>query len=174
MIKGSNEIYSVESHALSKESFVDKNRLGCVGASYGGYSAFMLAGMHNKRFKTFIAHDGIFDLRSMYGTTEEVWFTEWDYGGPYWDTKNAAAQKTYAKFSPSTFVSKWDAPILIFHGARDYRVPLEQGMQAFQAAQLRGIKSKMVVMPDENHWVLHAQNAQVWQKEFYKWLKETL
>ncbi len=160
--------------ALSKETFVDKNRLGCVGASYGGYSSFMLAGMHNKRFKTFIAHDGIFDLRSMYGTTEEVWFPDWDYGGPYWDTKNAAAQKTYAKFSPSSFVSKWDAPILIFHGARDYRVPLEQGMQAFQAAQLRGIKSKLVVMPDENHWVLHAQNAQVWQKEFYKWLKETL
>lgn len=160
--------------ALSKESFVDKNRLGCVGASYGGYSAFMLAGMHNKRFKTFIAHDGIFDLRSMYGTTEEVWFPNWDYGGPYWDTKNAGAQKTYAKFSPSSFVSKWDAPILIFHGARDYRVPLEQGMQAFQAAQLRGVKSKLVVMTDENHWVLRAQNAQVWQKEFYKWLKETL
>ena len=166
--------YLVAIDALSKESYVDKNRLGCVGASYGGYSAFMLAGMHNKRFKTFIAHDGIFDLRSMYGTTEEVWFPDWDYGGAYWDTKNAAAQKTYAKFSPSSFVSKWDAPILIFHGARDYRVPLEQGMQAFQAAQLRGIKSKLVVMPDENHWVLHAQNAQVWQKEFYKWLKETL
>ncbi len=160
--------------AVSRESYVDKNRLGCVGASYGGYSAFMLAGMHNKRFKTFIAHDGIFDLRSMYGTTEELWFPDWDYGGPYWDTKNAAAQKSYAQFSPSNFVSKWDTPILIFHGAKDYRVPLEQGMQAFQAAQLKGIKSKLVVMPEENHWVLHAQNAQVWQNEFYKWLKETL
>ncbi len=160
--------------AISKEPYVDKNRLGCVGASYGGYSAFMLAGMHNKRFKTFIAHDGIFDFRSMYGTTEELWFTDWDYGGPYWDTKNDAAQKSYAQFSPSNFVSKWDTPILIFHGAKDYRVPLEQGMQAFQAAQLKGIKSKLVVMPDENHWVLHAQNAQVWQNEFYKWLKETL
>jgi dipeptidyl aminopeptidase/acylaminoacyl peptidase len=160
--------------ALSKESFVDKNRLGCIGASYGGYSAFMLAGMHNKRFKTFIAHDGIFDFRSMYGTTEEVWFPDWDYGGPYWDTKNAAAQKSYAQFSPSNFVGKWNTPILIFHGAKDYRVPLEQGMQAFQAAQLRGIKSKLVVLHEENHWVLHAQNAQVWQAEFYKWLKETL
>ena len=160
--------------ALSKESFVDKNRLGCVGASYGGYSAFMLAGMHNKRFKTFIAHDGIFDFRSMYGTTEELWFVDWDYGGPYWDTKNAAAQKSYAQFSPSNFVAKWNTPILIFHGAKDYRVPLEQGLQAFQAAQLLGIKSKLVVLHEENHWVIRAQNAQVWQKEFYKWLKETL
>ncbi len=160
--------------ALSKESFVDKNRLGCIGASYGGYSAFMLAGMHNKRFKTFIAHDGIFDFRSMYGTTEELWFPDWDYGGPYWDTKNAATQKSYAKFSPSNFVAKWNTPILIFHGAKDYRVPLEQGMQAFQAAQLLGIKSKLVVLHEENHWVLRAQNAQVWQAEFYKWLKETL
>lgn len=160
--------------ALSKESYVDKNRLGCVGASYGGYSAFMLAGMHQKRFKTFIAHDGIFDMRSMFGSTEEVWFPNWDYGGPYWDASNKAAQKSYAQFSPSQFVGKWDSPILIFHGAKDYRVPLEQGLQAFQAAQLRGIKSKLVVMPDENHWVLRAQNAQVWQKEFYQWLKETL
>jgi dipeptidyl aminopeptidase/acylaminoacyl peptidase len=160
--------------ALSKESFVDKNRLGCVGASYGGYSAFMLAGMHNKRFKTFIAHDGIFDFRSMYGTTEELWFPDWDYGGNYWDTKNVAAQKSYAQFSPSNFVSKWNTPMLIFHGEKDYRVPVEQGLQAFQALQLKGIKSKLVLMPDENHWVLHAQTAQVWQKEFYKWLKETL
>ncbi len=160
--------------AVSREPFIDKNRRGCVGASYGGYSAFMLAGMHNKRFKTFIAHDGIFDFRSMYGTTEELWFLDWDYGGPYWDTKNAGAQKSYAQFSPSNFVSKWNTPILIFHGAKDYRVPLEQSMQAFQAAQLKGIKSKLVVMPEENHWVLHAQNAQVWQQEFYKWLKETL
>ena len=159
---------------MSKETFVDKNRLGCVGASYGGYSAFMLAGMHNNRFKTFIAHDGIFDFRSMYGTTEELWFPDWDYGGAYWDTKNAAAQKSYAQFSPSNFVSKWNTPMLVFHGEKDYRVPVEQGMQAFQALQLKNIKSKLVLMPDENHWVLHAQTAQVWQKEFYKWLKETL
>ncbi len=159
---------------MSKENFVDKNRLGCVGASYGGYSVFMLAGMHKNRFKTFIAHDGIFDFRSMYGTTEELWFPDWDYGGPYWDTKNVAAQKSYAQFSPSNFVNKWNTPMLIFHGEKDYRVPVEQGMQAFQALQLKGIKSKLVLMPDENHWVLHAQNAQVWQREFYKWLNETL
>ena len=160
--------------ALSKESFVDKNRLGCVGASYGGYSVFMLAGMHNNRFKSFISHDGIFDFKSMYGTTEELWFVDWDYGGAYWDKKNAAAQKSYAQFSPSNFVDKWNTPILIYQGGKDYRVPIEQGQQAFQAAQLRGIKSKFILLPDQNHWVLTAQDALVWQHEFYKWLEETL
>ena len=160
--------------ALSKESFVDKNRLGCVGASYGGYSVFMLAGMHNNRFKTFISHDGIFDFKSMYGTTEELWFVDWDYGGAYWDKKNAAAQKSYAQFSPSNFVDKWNTPILIYQGGKDYRVPIEQGQQAFQAAQLRGIKSKFILLPDQNHWVSTSQDALVWQHEFYKWLEETL
>ena len=160
--------------ALSKESFVDKKRLGCVGASYGGYSVFMLAGMHNKRFKSFISHDGIFDFKSMYGTTEELWFVDWDYGGAYWDKKNLAAQKSYAQFSPSNFVDKWNTPILIYQGGKDYRVPIEQGQQAFQAAQLRGIKSKFILLPDQNHWVLTAQDALVWQHEFFKWLDETL
>ena len=159
---------------VSSEPFVDKARLGCVGASYGGYSVYMLAGVHKKRFKTFIAHDGIFDFRSMYGTTEEMWFPNWDYGGPYWDKNNAAAQKSYKEFSPSNYVANWDTPILIFHGEKDFRVPLEQGLQAFQAAQLQGIKSRLIVMQDENHWVLHPQNALVWQHEFYKWLRETL
>lgn len=160
--------------AVSKEPFVDKSRLGCVGASYGGYSVFFIAGMHNNRFKTFISHDGIFNFKSMYGSTEEVFFSEWDYGGPYWDKSNAAAQKSYTKFDPSNFVEKWNTPILIIQGGRDYRVPDTQAFEAFQAAQLRGIKSKLVYLPTENHWVLSAQNAQVWQKEFYKWLKETL
>jgi dipeptidyl aminopeptidase/acylaminoacyl peptidase len=159
---------------VSKEKFVDKDRLGCVGASYGGYSVFMLAGMHNNRFKTFIAHDGVFDLKSWYGTTEELWFPNWDIGGPYWDKKNAVAQNSYMKFSPSNFVDKWNTPIMIIQGGRDYRVPIEQGLQAFQAAQIRGIKSKLLYLPDENHWVLSAQNALVWQHEFYKWLDETL
>lgn len=159
---------------VSKESYVDKDRLGCVGASYGGYSAFMLAGIHHDRFKTFIAHDGIFDMRSMYGTTEELWFVDWDWGGPYWDKKNKAAQKTYKKFNPINYVDKWDTPIMIVQGGKDYRVPIEQGIQAFQAAQLKGIKSKLLYLPDENHWVLSAQNAMVWQHEFYNWLKETL
>ncbi|HZV70287.1 MAG TPA: S9 family peptidase [Saprospiraceae bacterium] len=159
---------------VSKQSYVDKGRLGCVGASYGGYSAFMLAGMHDGRFKTFISHDGIFDMRSMYGTTEELWFVDWDWGGPYWDKKNKAAQKTYKKFNPINFVDKWDTPIMIVQGGKDYRVPVEQGIQAFQAAQLKGIKSKLLYLPDENHWVLSSQNAMVWQHEFYNWLKETL
>jgi len=160
--------------AVSKEKFVDKNRLGAVGASYGGYSVYMLAGIHNNRFKTFIAHDGIFDTKSMYGTTEELWFVNWDYGGPYWDKNNAVAQKSYNQYNPSNYVQKWNTPILIIQGGKDYRVPIEQGMQAFQAAQLRGIKSKLLYLPDENHWVLSAQNALVWQREFYKWLDETL
>jgi len=160
--------------AMTKEPFVDKDRLGCVGASYGGYSVFYLAGIHNNRFKTFISHDGIFNFKSMYGTTEELFFVDWDYGGPYWDKNNAAAQKSYTQFDPSNLVDKWNTPILIFQGGRDYRVPDGQGFEAFQAAQLRGIKSKLVYLPTENHWVLTAQNAQVWQREFFKWLKETL
>lgn len=160
--------------AVAKEPFVDKARLGAVGASYGGYSVFYLAGIHNNRFKTFIAHDGIFNFKSMYGTTEEVFFSEWEYGGPYWDKANAAAQKSYTQFDPSNFVEKWNTPILIFHGGRDYRVPDTQGFEAFQAAQLRGIKSRLVYLPTENHWVLSAQNGLVWQREFFKWLKETL
>ena len=160
--------------AVSKEKYVDKDRLGCVGASYGGYSVFMLAGIHKNRFKTFIAHDGIFDTKSMYGTTEEMWFVNWDYGGPYWDKKNTAAQKAYNQFNPSNYVDKWNTPIMIVQGGKDYRVPIEQGLQAFQAAQLRNIKSKLLYLPDENHWVLSAQNALVWQREFYKWLDETL
>lgn len=160
--------------AVRKEPYVDNNRLGCVGASYGGYSAFMLAGMHNGRFNSFISHDGIFDMRSMYGTTEELWFVDWDWGGPYWDKKNKAAQRSYKKFNPINFVDRWDTPIMIIQGGKDYRVPIEQGLQAFQAARLRDIKSKLLYLPDENHWVLSAQNAMIWQREFFDWLKETL
>ncbi len=159
---------------FTKEPYCDKTRLGCIGASYGGYSAYYLAGIHNKRFKTFISHDGIFDWRAMYGTTEEMWFVNWDLGGNYWDKNNAKAQKTYNEFNPVNLVDKWDAPILIIQGGQDYRVPIEQGLGAFQAAQLRGIKSKMLYFPNENHWVLKDQNGLVWQREFYKWLKETL
>ncbi len=160
--------------AMSKEPFVDKGRLGAVGASYGGYSVFYLAGIHNNRFKTFIAHDGIFNFKSMYGSTEEVFFSDWEYGGPYWDKSNAVAQKSYTQFDPSNLVEKWNKPILIFHGGHDYRVPETQGFEAFQAAQLRGIKSRLVYLPTENHWVLSAQNGMVWQREFFKWLSETL
>ena len=159
---------------VAKESYVDKSRLGCVGASYGGYSAFYLAGIHNNRFKTFIAHDGVFNTQSMFGTTEEVFFNNWDFGGPYWEKDNKIAQKTYTVFNPASHVEKWNAPILIIQGGLDFRVPIGQSQEAFQAAQLRGIKSRFLYFPEENHWVLKPQNAQVWQKEFYKWLKETL
>lgn len=159
---------------VSKESYVDKNRLGCVGASYGGYSVFYLAGIHNNRFKTFIAHDGVFNTQSMFGTTEEVFFNNWDFGGAYWEKDNKVAQKSYTVFNPITLVDKWNTPILIVQGGKDFRVPIGQGQEAFQAAQLRGIKSRLLYFPDENHWVLKPQNAQVWQGEFFKWLKETL
>ena len=159
---------------VAKESYVDKARLGAVGASYGGYSVFYLAGIHNNRFKTFISHCGVFNLESMYGTTEEVFFNNWDHGGPYWERDNAIAQKTFSKFNPIKMVEKWNTPILIIQGGKDYRVPIGQGQEAFQAAQLRGIKSRFMYFPEENHWVLKPQNALVWQNEFYKWLKETL
>ena len=159
---------------VAKEKYVDSERLGCVGASYGGYSAFYLAGIHNNRFKTFIAHDGVFNTQSMFGTTEEVFFNNWDFGGAYWEKDNAIAQKTYTTFNPITHVDKWNTPILIIQGGKDFRVSEGQSQEAFQAAQLRGIKSRFLYFPEENHWVLKPQNAQVWQKEFYKWLNETL
>ncbi len=159
--------------AVSKEPFVDKSKMGCVGASFGGFSVFALEALHEGRFKTFISHDGVFDFRSMYGTTDEMFFENWEKGGAYWDAKNAVAQRSFSQ-SPSNFVDKWNTPILIIQGGKDYRVPIEQGQQAFQAAQLKGIKSRFLYIPDENHWVLSAQNAMVWQREFFKWLDETL
>lgn len=156
---------------FKKESYVDNDRIGAIGASYGGYSVFMLAGVHENRFKTFISHNGLFDMTSWYNTTEELFFANHDLGGPYWDTKNA---KTYTAFNPIKHIDKWNTPILIYQGAKDYRVPVGQGLAAFQVAQLKGIKSRLVYMPDENHWVLSGQNALVWQHEFFKWLEETL
>lgn len=159
---------------MAKEPYVDENRLGAVGASYGGYSIYFLAGHHEGRFKSFIAHDGIFNQRSMYGTTEELFFVNWDLGGPYWDIENKNAQMAFLYYNPINFVYKWDTPILIFQGEKDYRVPMGQALEAFQAAQLKGIKSRLILFPDENHWVLQPQNSLVWQREFFRWLRETL
>jgi len=159
---------------LATEDFVDKNRIGCIGASYGGYSAFYLATMHEGRFKTFIAHDGIFNWKSMYGTTEELFFVNWDLGGAYWDKMNKSAQRSHTIFNPSEHVEKWDTPILIIQGGKDFRVPIGQGLEAFQAAQLQDIKSRLLFFPDENHWVLDYQNSYIWHTEFYRWLAETL
>ncbi|MCA6067835.1 S9 family peptidase [Chryseobacterium sp. RG1] len=150
--------------------YVDGDRVAAVGASYGGYSVFMLAGIHENRFKTFIAHDGLFDMKSWYLTTEELWFANWDLGSP-WEKPQP---KAYTEFNPSNFVDKWNKPIMIVQGGIDFRVPYEQGQEAFQAAKMRGLKSKLVYFPNENHWVLHPQNGLVWQREFFDWLKETL
>lgn len=159
---------------IAKEPYVDKDRLGAVGASYGGYSIYYLAGIHQKRFKTFIAHCGVFNLESMYGTTEELFFNNNEIGGAYWEERNAVAQKSYKEFNPIKKINNWDTPILIIHGGKDYRVPEEQGFQAFTAAQLKGIRSELLYFPDENHWVLQPQNGLLWQRTFFKWLKETL
>ncbi|MDR0193676.1 MAG: S9 family peptidase [Myroides sp.] len=159
---------------VAKEKYVDKERLGAVGASYGGYSVFYLAGIHENRFKSFISHCGVFDLVSMYGTTEEVFFPNFDTGGAYWEKDNKDAQNAIKNFNPINNVDKWNTPILVIQGGKDYRVPIGQGQEAFQAAQLRGIKSRFLYLPDENHWVVRPQNAQVWQGEFFRWLKETL
>ena len=159
---------------LAKEKYVDNTRLGAVGASFGGYSVFYLAGMHQNRFKTFISHCGVYNLQSMYGTTEEVFFNNWDHGGAYWEQENPMAQKAYSEFNPINHINKWNTPIMIIQGGKDYRVPIGQAQEAFQAAQLKGINSRFLLFPEENHWVLKPQNALVWQREFFKWLKETL
>lgn len=159
--------------ALAKEPYVDKNHLGCTGASYGGFSVYWLAGHHNKRFKAFWAHAGIFNLEAQYLETEEMWFANWDMGGPYWDKSNAIAQRTYAN-SPHLFVDKWDTPIMISHGELDYRILASQGMMAFNAAQMRNIPSRMLIFPDENHWISKPQNGILFQREFKRWFDEWL
>ena len=159
--------------ALAKEPFVNKDKLGCVGASYGGFSVYWLAGHHQKRFKAFLAHDGMFNLPQQYLETEEMWFVNWDLGGPYWDKANAIAQKSYAN-SPHLFVDKWDTPILVIHGEKDYRILASQGMAAFNAAVLRGVPAEMLIFPDENHWVLKPQNGILWQRTYYEWLDKWL
>jgi dipeptidyl aminopeptidase/acylaminoacyl peptidase len=154
--------------------FVDKNRLGAVGASFGGFSVYYLAGHHNKRFKAFISHDGAFNLESMYTDTEEVFFSNWEYDDAYWNkNRTARAAKTYEN-SPHKFVDKWDTPILCIHGEKDYRIVYNQGMGAFNAARLRGIPAELLIFPDENHWVLKPQNGILWQRTFFDWLDRWL
>ena len=159
--------------AVAKEPFVDKDKLGCVGASYGGFSVYWLAGHHQKRFKAFIAHDGMFNLPQQYLETEVKWFVNWDLGGAYWEKHNAIAQRSYAN-SPHLFVDKWDTPILIIHGEKDYRILASQGMAAFDAAVLRGVPAEMLIYPDENHWVLKPQNGILWQRTYFGWLDKWL
>ena len=156
--------------AAKKEPFIDENRLGAVGASYGGFSVYWLAGHHEKRFKAFIAHCGMFNFESKYGSTEEYWFPNFDLGGAYWEKPRP---KSY-DFSPHLSVDKWDTPILVIHGANDFRVSYSEGLQAFNAARLRGIPGRLLIFPEEGHWVLKPQNAVLWQREFFGWLDRWL
>ncbi|MDR0507294.1 MAG: S9 family peptidase [Dysgonamonadaceae bacterium] len=165
--------YLVAIDELSKEPYVDETRLGCTGASYGGFSVYWLAGNHNKRFKAFWSHAGIMNLEAQYLETEEMWFVDWDLGGSYWDKSNKTAQNSYAN-SPHLFVDKWDTPIAVSHGELDYRILASQGMMAFNAAQLRGIPSRMLIYPDENHWITQPQNGILFQREFFRWFDEWL
>lgn len=156
-----------------KEPYIDENRLGCIGASYGGYSVYYLAGHHNNRFKAFIAHCGIFDLEMQYYTTEEMWFAHWDLGGAPWEKNNKIAQRTYAN-SPHKFVGNWDTPILVIHGQKDFRIDASQGMAAFNAARMRGIPAQYLYFPEECHWVLGCQDGILWQRTFKAWLDKWL
>lgn len=156
---------------LTAESFVDKNNVAAVGASYGGYTVFWLQGNDEGRFKAFISHCGVFNLTSMYGSTEELFFPDWEFGGPYWDDDN---EDVYEEQSPHKYVNKWDSPILIITGMKDFRVPYTQSLEAYTAAKSKGIDAELLVFPDENHWVLGLQNAMVWQSEFFGFLKKHL
>lgn len=156
---------------VSKENYVDRDNLGCIGASYGGYSVYWLAGNHQGRFGAFVSHCGLFDLENWYLTTEEMFFANEDLGGPYWKDEN---KDGYARFDPKDFVQNWDTPILVIHGGKDFRVPEAQGMAAFQAAKLRGVPARFLYFPEEGHWVLSPQNGLIWHDQFFKWLDEWL
>lgn len=160
-------------YAIATEPAINKAKVGCTGASYGGFSTYWLAGNHNKRFAAFFAHAGIFNTVAQYLETEEMWFANWDLGGPFWDKDNAVAQKSYAN-SPHMFVDKWDTPIMVSHGEYDFRILASQGMQAFNAAKLRGIPAEMVIFPDECHWIQKPQNAVMWQRLYFRWFDRWL
>ena len=169
-----NDYLSAIDDATANLPYVDKDRLGCVGASFGGFSVYYLAGHHDKRFKCFISHDGAFNLESMYTDTEEDWFSNWEYDDAYWNKDMTAnAKRTYDN-SPHKFVDKWDTPILCIHGEKDYRINANQGMGAFNAARMRGIPAELLIFPDENHWVLKPQNGILWQRTFFNWLDRWL
>ena len=156
--------------AMLAESFIDKDRAAAIGASFGGYTVYWLMGHHADRFATMVAHCGVFNLDSMYGTTEELFFVNWEMGGPYW--KDAATQALYDKFSPHKFVGQWNTPLLVIHGEKDFRVPVNQGMEAFTAAQVNDIPSRFLYFPTEGHWVLGPQNGIVWHRVFFEWLDQ--
>lgn len=164
---------SAVDYMKANEPAIDPARIGATGASYGGFSVYWLAGKHDKRFAALLAHAGIFNTEAQYLETEEMWFANWDMGGAFWDKDNAIAQRTFAT-SPHRFVDRWDTPIMISHGEKDYRILASQGMAAFNAAKMRGIPAEMVIFPDENHWILKPQNAVMWQRLFFRWFDRWL
>ena len=169
-----NDYLAAIDDAAENLPYVDRDHMGAVGASFGGFSVYYLAGHHDGRFKCFIAHDGAFNLEAMYTETEENWFSNWEYDDAYWNKdRTARAAKTYEN-SPHRFVDKWDTPILCIHGEKDYRINATQGMSAFNAARMRGIEAELLIFPDENHWVLHPQNGVLWQRTYFDWLDRWL
>ncbi len=156
---------------MLKEPYVDPERTGAIGASFGGYTVYWMMGNHEDRFKTMVAHCGVFNLESMYGATEELFFVNWDLGGPYW--KGGEIAKEYDEFSPHKFVQNWKTPLLVIHGQKDFRVPVTQGMEAFTAAQVQGVPSRFLYFPDEGHWVMGPQNGVLWHRVFFEWLGRT-
>jgi dipeptidyl aminopeptidase/acylaminoacyl peptidase len=154
--------------AMMVEPYIDTQRMAAVGASFGGYSVYWLMGHHQDRFRCMIAHAGVFNLESMYGSTEEIWFSNWDLGGPYWQSPEV--QQAYDRFSPHRFVKNWRTPLLVVHGEQDFRIPVTQGMEAFTAAQLNGVPSRFLYFPAEGHWVMNPQNGILWHRVFFEWL----
>jgi dipeptidyl aminopeptidase/acylaminoacyl peptidase len=159
---------------MKKEPWIDAEHIGCTGASYGGYSVYWLAGNHQKRFACFLSHAGIFNIMAQYLETEEMWFVNWDIGGPYWDKSNALAQKSYAVANPANYLQNWDTPIMCTTGDNDFRISYTQTMQAFNAAKLMGLPARMVLFPDDDHWVQKPQNSVLWQREFFNWMDRWL
>jgi dipeptidyl aminopeptidase/acylaminoacyl peptidase len=157
--------------ALARNSWLDSTRMGAAGASYGGYMVNWIAG-HSKRFKALFTHDGVFNLESMMGSTEELWFTDWEFGGPFWDPK--AMETQYRKWSPHLFAANFRTPHLVVHNELDYRVPLEQGLALFTALQRQGVPSRLIIFPDEGHWVTKPQNQRLWYGEVQGWFRKYL
>ena len=159
---------------IANEPYVDRERLGAVGASFGGFSVYWLAGNHNKRFKAFIAHDGIYNTQQQYTETEELWFANWDMGAAPWHKNAEGQQQKVFRTSPHLYVDRWDTPILCIHGQKDFRIEYTQAESAFTAAKLRGVPAQLLLFPEENHWVLRPQNGILWQRTFFRWLDRYL
>jgi dipeptidyl aminopeptidase/acylaminoacyl peptidase len=158
--------------ALRREPYVDAQRVGAVGASFGGYTVYWLMGNAGDRFAAMISHCGVFNLESMYASTEELFFVDWDLGGPYW--RSPEARQKYEQFSPNRYIQNWKTPLLVIHGEKDFRVPINQGLEAFTTAQLQGVPSRFLYFPNEGHWVMQPQNGVLWHRVFFEWLDQYL